>query len=135
MPRWLVALLAAAVTAVVVVAGVAVVRTALSVSRVGERSDELACRTDSSLSGLQGFCVERVSRPELVVVPGRREIHVVPVVDGGSSGRMLSFGDPFTEDDSGDLAVVWTEDGGVRVTDPAGLQLVVPAARLDSLAD
>ncbi|MDO9381016.1 MAG: hypothetical protein Q7T56_19395 [Nocardioidaceae bacterium] len=135
MPRWAVALLAALVTAAVVLLGVVVVRSATGSTVLGVSSEVIGCRRDESASGFQGYCVERAHRPELVVVPGVDEIHLWASYDGAPGGRYLSFGDPFTGDETDELAVVWTEDGGVRVTDTLGTQLLVPGARLERLGD
>jgi hypothetical protein len=61
-----------------------------------------------------GFCVERVHRPDLVFVPGFREIQVGH--DSSSQqGRVYVQQDPF--DDYSDVKTVWNADGGVSLSD------------------
>jgi hypothetical protein len=68
--------------------------------------------TQRSCSG--GLCAERVHRPDLVLVPGFREIrigHDTP----GAQGRYYVQADPF--DDHADVTIDWNADGGVGVGD------------------
>lgn len=46
-------------------------------------------------AGVQGYCVERRERPELLVVPGKREVPVYAVVGGHYAARFYSLDDPF----------------------------------------
>ncbi|MFY0408501.1 hypothetical protein [Solicola sp. PLA-1-18] len=132
MPRWAVALVAAFVAAAVVVVGAVVVRAVVGSTALLESTRTLGCQTDDTVSGFQGYCVERVSRPELIVVPGRHEIRVEARIDGSAGGRYLTNRDPFTADAT--LATRLTDDG-ITVVDPSGTALSISRDRLDSLAD
>jgi hypothetical protein len=59
-----------------------------------------------------GFCAERVERPELLVVPGYREVHVR---HDGPAGRFYVQRDPF--DDLSEVTITWNPDGGVSLSD------------------
>ncbi|MGH1561992.1 hypothetical protein [Mumia sp. DW29H23] len=99
MPRLLVLFLGVVGGAVVAVAGLVVVRSVVGMTTLGVDQRTLACGTES---GPAQVCVVRLSRPELLVVPGRHEIQVrrtgVP--------RALYADDPFgahTPDDALDV--------------------------------
>lgn len=61
-----------------------------------------------------GFCVERVHAPDLLFVPGRREVHIRHDANSQAQGRYLVERDPF--DDYSDVEIVW-KDGGVSLSD------------------
>jgi hypothetical protein len=62
-----------------------------------------------------GFCVERVSTPDLLFVPGDREIHVGPGTTGvNEQGRYFSEDDPF--DEYATVTISW-DNGSVSITD------------------
>lgn len=108
MPRPLVLLLAGALVAC---AGVVGVRVVVGSTSLGVDERVLACSTES---GAAQVCVVRLSRPELVAIPGRREIQV----RRGDDPRALYAEDPFgahVDDDQLDVELV----DGVTVRGPA----------------
>lgn len=136
MPRLVVAALTALVTVFVLVGLVAVGRFVGGSVDVGLSRTLRSCETDPTASAFQGYCLERWARPELIVVPGRREVRVYAIVDGAHSGeRYLVNDDPFSDQtQASDLDVRWSPSGGVRVTDGVA-SLSYDASTLASLAD
>jgi hypothetical protein len=62
-----------------------------------------------------GFCVERKHTPELLFVPGTREIRLERDSHGeAASGRFYSADDPF--DESSNVTITWN-NGGVSISD------------------
>ncbi|GLY27760.1 hypothetical protein [Kineosporia sp. NBRC 101731] len=76
-----------------------------------------------------GFCVQRIHSPELLLVPG---YDVVTVWQEGNPGRMYSSGDPF--DEYSEVVITW-EDGGVTVSDGGPARLSWTADSLARLND
>ena len=62
------------------------------------------------------FCVERLHRPDLLLVPGRREIRVTYEIDGTTADRYYAEYDPFG--DNSEVTIGW-KDGGVSLDDHA----------------
>lgn len=58
------------------------------------------------------ICVERVHAPDLLLVPGRNEIHVGH--DGDGEGRRYVARDPF--DDYSDVKIVFAADGSISLS-------------------
>ena len=62
------------------------------------------------------LCAERVHSPDLLLVPGHREVRVGHEIDGSVQGRFYAAEDPFGE--YSDVKIVWT-DAGVSLSDQA----------------
>jgi hypothetical protein len=76
-----------------------------------------------------GFCAERVDRPELLVVPGYREIQVRAE---GPAGRYYVQRDPF--DEHSKVTITWPPGGGVTLSDETA-SLSWTGATLSRLGD
>ena len=96
-------------------------------------TDGFSVHTTITESSCQdGFCVQRRHSPDLLLVPGRREVRVlVRDAQGHTQPRFLTEDDPFGP--YADVKITWTE-GGVRLTDGAAV-LSWDAAALNSLDD
>ncbi|WP_370618132.1 hypothetical protein [Mumia sp. Pv 4-285] len=124
MPRVLVLLLGLVVGVVGVVGTVVLVRAGIGSTNLAVSERTLAC---DGKGGDPEVCVVRLSRPELLVVPGRREIQV----RRSGTTRALYAEDPFGEHTAdGDLEVEIA--GGVSVAGPS-FTLLWDAAEVDSL--
>ena len=62
------------------------------------------------------LCAERVHSPDLLLVPGHREVRVGHEIDGSVQGRFYAAEDPFGE--YSDVKIVWTGTG-VSLSDQA----------------
>ncbi|KAA1422719.1 hypothetical protein FE697_011135 [Mumia zhuanghuii] len=128
MPRAVVLLIGLVVGVLVAVAGILGARVAISSTSLGVTERTLACGTESGAdsgtdsgtdsdaagSDAAEVCVIRLSRPELILVPGRREIQV----RWSDAPRALYAEDPFgghVDDDELEIDL----DDGVIVQGPA----------------
>ena len=79
-------------------------------------SDLAVFSTVSQRSCQDGFCVERLHTPDLLFVPGSREVRLGHDTKGTVEGRFFVERDPFG--DYSDVAIEW-KDGGVSLSDGA----------------
>jgi hypothetical protein len=81
-------------------------------------SDLVIHSTVTQRSCENGFCVERMKAPDLLLVPGRREVHLRPDVNNMDLGRYYVAQDPFSE--YSDVKIEWS-NGGVSLSDGAAV--------------
>ena len=121
--------LAAGVVAVLLVVGVS--RAVLGSTRVAETPVFATCLAPAPGAGGGEVCVERVARPELLVVPGRREVRVQAGRDGEPvGGRFYAVPDPL---DDGPTVAGLTPAGDLTLSTGGPATLVVDAASIAAL--
>lgn len=87
------------------------------------------CEIDTTLSGLQGYCVVASVYPEGPVSSRREYLEIAPVVSGALLDYRFVAGYPFTGDPGQELDVDWsTIDVALTVVEPrSGTSITYPA--------